>query len=322
MKKILLLSSVLLLSGINTANAQPLEKQVTVTGTKYTYAKTKYPMVYAHGLFGFGSVVGVDYFYQILPDLARNGASAWYTTVSPVNSSEVRGEQLLQQVENIIAITGQPKVNLVGHSHGGQSVRYISGVAPDKVASVTTIASGNKGAGIADLILKLVEGNFLEAPVTGVINALVSPVLVWAQGQDPKIFPYDSKAAAKSLSTAGSLAYNQKFPLGVPTSACGDGPAQQKGIYFFSFMGNSAFNTIRDPSDSGMLATSLLQNNRGDNDGIVGRCDAKFGKTIRDTHNWNHFDEINHVLGIRGILSADPVQVHREHASRLKALGL
>jgi pimeloyl-ACP methyl ester carboxylesterase len=32
------------------------------------------------------------------------------------NSTEVRGEQLAQQVEEIIAITGKPKVNLIGHS--------------------------------------------------------------------------------------------------------------------------------------------------------------------------------------------------------------
>ena len=39
---------------------------------------------------------------------------------SPFNSNEVRGEQLAQQVEEIIAITGQSKVNLIGHSQGGQ----------------------------------------------------------------------------------------------------------------------------------------------------------------------------------------------------------
>lgn len=62
--------------------------------------------------------LGLDYWYQILPDLARNGGNVWATRVSPFNSTEVRGEQLAQQVEEIIAITGKPKVNLIGHSHG------------------------------------------------------------------------------------------------------------------------------------------------------------------------------------------------------------
>ena len=64
--------------------------------------------------------LGLDYWYQILPDLARNGGNVWATRVSPFNSTEVRGEQLAQQVEEIIAITGKPKVNLIGHSHGDQ----------------------------------------------------------------------------------------------------------------------------------------------------------------------------------------------------------
>jgi len=57
------------------------------------------------------------------PDLARNGANIWTSQVSAMNSSELRGEQRLQQVQTIIAYTGKDKVNLIGHSHGGQSVR-------------------------------------------------------------------------------------------------------------------------------------------------------------------------------------------------------
>ncbi len=63
------------------------------------YAKTKYPLVFAHGMGGWiragTDELGVDYWYQILPDLARNGANPWATRVSPFNTSEVRGEQLL-----------------------------------------------------------------------------------------------------------------------------------------------------------------------------------------------------------------------------------
>ena len=71
-----------------------------------------------------------------------------------------------------------------------------------------------------------------------------------------------------------------------------------------------------------MLATSLLIDNGRDNDGLVSRCSAKFGKTIRDNYAWNHFDEVNQVLGLRGLFSQDPVQVYREHANRLKLQGL
>lgn len=291
-----------------------------ITATKkYDYAETKYPIVFAHGLFGFGSIVGVDYFYQILPDLARNGANVWQTRVSTMHSSEMRGEQTLLQVEEILALTGKSKVNLIGHSHGGQSVRYVAGIIPDKVSSVTTIGSGNKGAKLADVLEGVLIGGILEIPARAIFDNLVSPVITFASGIESKTFPYDAKAALQALGTVKSLEFNQKFPNGVPTTSCGEGSNQVNGTYYYSFMGNSPFNTFLDPSDSGMLASSLLA---GDGDGVAGRCSSRFGKVIRDTHRWNHLDEVNQVLGIRGIFSADPVQIYREHANRLKQQGL
>ena len=52
----------------------------------------------------------VDYFNGIPQDLTKNGASVYVTKTSSVNDTEVRGEQLLQQVKTIIAITGSPRL--------------------------------------------------------------------------------------------------------------------------------------------------------------------------------------------------------------------
>lgn len=251
-----------------------------------SYAKTQYPLVFAHGMGGWiragTDELGVDYWYHILPDLARNGANVWATRVSPFNSSEVRGEQLLQQVDEIIAITGKAKVNLLGHSHGGHSIAYVTNVAPNKVASATAIASPLKGSKTADFIMQ-VEGSQLQAPVVDVVN-FVSKMLVWAQGIESNSFPHDSLSAGKSLSLAGSAAFQTKYPLGMPTSTCGDGPAQQQGIYFYSFTGTGTLTNALDPD--GLLAvTAKITDAQGDNDGLVTRCSAKFGKTIRDNYN-------------------------------------
>merc|ERR1711976_999114 len=48
----------------------------------------------------------------------------------------VRGEQLLDYIDEVLALSGADKVNLIGHSHGGPTARYAASVAPDKVASV------------------------------------------------------------------------------------------------------------------------------------------------------------------------------------------
>ncbi len=130
MKYRLLIAGLLSTCALAATQTQAAASQIKSNYVASNYAKTKYPLVFAHGMGGWiragTDELGVDYWYQILPDLARNGANAWATRVSPFNTSEVRGEQLLQQVDEILAITGAPKVNLLGHSHGGHSIAYVS----------------------------------------------------------------------------------------------------------------------------------------------------------------------------------------------------
>ncbi len=288
-----------------------------------SYAKTQYPVVFSHGMSGFITVgtddFGLDYFYQILPDLARNGANVWATRVSPFNSSEIRGEQLLQQVKEITAITGAKKVNLIGHSHGGPTIRYVAGVAPELVASLTGVGAPNAGSPVADLILKA-EGTGIEGPLVGLIN-FVSKAVTWAQGLDPKSFPHDALAGGKSLTLAGSAKFNSQFPLGMPSKSCAEGKAFENGIYNYSFTGIGGVTNILD-LDSALKVTSLLIDGGKENDGLVSRCSAKFGKTIRDNYNWNHLDEVNQVLGLKALFAPDPVDVYRQHVNRLKLQGL
>ena len=288
-----------------------------------SYAKTQYPVVFSHGMSGFITVgtddFGLDYFYQILPDLARNGANVWATRVSPFNSSEIRGEQLLQQVKEITAITGAKKVNLIGHSHGGPTIRYVAGVAPELVASLTGVGAPNAGSPVADLILKA-EGTSIQGPLVGLIN-FVSKAVTWAQGLDPKSFPHDALAGGKSLTLAGSAKFNNQFPLGMPSKTCAEGKAFENGIYNYSFTGIGGVTNILD-LDSVLKVTSLLIDGGKENDGLVSRCSAKFGKTIRDNYNWNHLDEVNQVLGLKALFAPDPVDVYRQHVNRLKLQGL
>ena len=56
--------------------------------------------------FGFDSVLGIDYFYGIPDALRQSGAKVYVAQVSAANSTEVRGEQLLAQVKNILALSG------------------------------------------------------------------------------------------------------------------------------------------------------------------------------------------------------------------------
>lgn len=288
------------------------------------YAKTKYPIVFVHGVAGFSRVgndtLGVDYWHQILPDLARNGANVWTTRLSPFNSNEVRGEQLLQQVEEILAITGQQKVNIIGHSQGGPTSRYVAAIIPTKIASLTSISGTHKGSPVASLLMKT-DGNIFGDAGMAMTN-FFSAATVWAQGLDPKSYPHDARAAGQSISVEGSLAFNKRFPMGVPTTACGEGDYQNKGIYMYSFSGTQAATNAFDPLELLFISGGLVVDPKGDNDGMVSRCSAKFGKTIRDNLPWNHGDEVNQVLGLKGLFAPDPVDIYRQHANRLKLQGL
>jgi len=119
---------------------------------KDEYTKNQYPIILAHGMFGFDNLAGIEYFFGIPKSLSKSGAQVYVAQVTALDTTEARGEQLLKQVEQVLAITGAEKVNLIGHSHGGPTSRYVASVAPQYVASVTSIGGVNKGSKIADLI--------------------------------------------------------------------------------------------------------------------------------------------------------------------------
>ena len=94
-----------------------------------TYAKTQYPVVLVHGLLGFDAIGPINYFYGIPSALRSGGATVFTPEVSQSNSTEVRGEQLLKQLQALKAQYGYTKFNLIGHSHGGNTIRYEIGRA-------------------------------------------------------------------------------------------------------------------------------------------------------------------------------------------------
>ena len=294
-----------------------LTSTVSVTATAAsTYSQTKYPIVLAHGMFGFKSLLGgaIDYWYQIPSDLQANGAKVYVTQVAALESSTVRGEQLLTQVKNILAITGAAKVNLMGHSHGGHSIRYVAAAIPTKVASVTAIGSPVKGAPVADLIT---QTGSLSVVAYGALNALASVIEMFNGAGS---YNQSAKNSIASLSTSGSAAFNVKYPAGVPTTACGSGAATVNNIKFYSWGGTSKLTNVLDPTDALLGLTGLVTSQA--NDGLVTQCSSHLGVVLRDNYSMNHLDEVNLMFGLRHIFATDPKSVYRGHANRLKLAGL
>jgi triacylglycerol lipase len=284
----------------------------------WDHTETKYPIVLAHGLAGFDRLFGVyDYWYGIPLALTSGGARVFVTTVSQLNSTEARGEQLLAQVQQIVALTGKKKVNLIGHSHGGLDVRYVAAVRPDLVASVTSVGSPHKGADLADFLrANVANGSFTEMVVGYFANAL-GTVLGLLTGHTN---PQNAVAALDSLTTAGLASFNARYPQGVPASACGAGAASVGGVRYYSWSGTGILTNVLDVSDAAMALTSLFYDQA--NDGLVDRCSSHLGDVIRDDYFHNHLDEVNQVFGLVSIFESNPTTLFRNHANRLKNAGL
>lgn len=281
--------------------------QAQAATTAPTEAKTAYPIVLVHGLFGFDKIVGTDYWYKIPADLRKNGATVLIAKVSAVNDNNVRGEQLLKQMQEWAAAKGYKKFNLIGHSQGGPTARYVAGVAPEMVASVTSVSSPHTlPEGRQDMIGKLL----LENPN---LVAFMGKTIDWLSGASK--LPTDP-AALKAWAD-DTAAFNTQFPAGMPTAYCGQGAEKaSNGIYYYSVTGNQPKTNKWDLAEAVMTVSDIPT------DGLVPVCAAHWGKMLRDDYPWNHLDSVNQTFGAIGKGAPDPVAFYRAQASRLKALGL
>lgn len=284
----------------------------------FSYTETRYPIVLAHGMLGFEKLFGVlDYWYGIPQALARGGAQVYVTDVSPMASNEARGEQLLDGIETIVAVSGKPKVNLMCHSHGGLDCRYVAAVRPDLVASVSTVGSPHHGADLADFVRNHVsEGSLSETALALLVDSFATLLGLLAGHTRPN----DSIEALESVTSEGAATFNAQYPKGLPTEHCGSGPLEVDGIRYYSWSGTSIITNAFDPLDYAFGASSLVY--REENDGLTGRCSSHFGKVLRDDYNHNHADEVNQILGLRSMFASNPKSIFRAHANRLKNAGL
>lgn len=283
------------------------------------YTQTRHPIVLVHGLLGFDSLLGIyDYFYGLPSELRSGGARVYIANVSSSNFSEVRGEQLIRYLDQLKATYGHTKFNLYGHSHGGPTIRYVASVRPDLVASITTIGSPHTGSAVADGLSTVAPpGSVLERTLAGFVNALSVFIEFLSGDADPQ----NALGALASLNSAGAATFNNRHPQGRPTSSCGQGAAVVNGIRYYSMGGTSVLTNVFDASDA-MLGASSLFFGFEQNDGLVGRCSSHWGVVLRDDYGWNHLDEVNQILGLRGLFASSPASVYRAQANRLKSAGL
>jgi triacylglycerol lipase len=289
-----------------------------------TESQTKNPIVLVPGIFAFDSIAAIDYWYKIPAALQSQGATVYVPKINAFDSSVKRGEALIAQLDNIRAGSAGKikKFNLMGHSQGGITVRYVMNVRPDLVASVTTMHSPHKGSPLADLVTGVAPPGSLQGVAFDVFANAVGNLVNFMSNN--KKSPADVRAMLAEFNKNGAAANNQRYPIGIPTTACGAGPETASiagnSIRLYSWSGTSPVTNVLDPTDALFGITRFAFGEA--NDGVTGKCSSHFGKVLKDDYWMNHLDTTNQIFGVVSLFETNPKTLFQNHASRLKSLSL
>ncbi|MBC7692443.1 MAG: alpha/beta fold hydrolase [Methylotenera sp.] len=249
--------------------------------------KLNHPVVLVHGMGARSKYGPFDYFHG-LPKLLRDAGNEVFTpNLTAWHTVEHRAEQLKRQIE--VRFPDQ-KVNLIGHSLGGLDARYMTSrlECVERVASVTTIGTPNRGTLIADLALGLVPNATFKVA-------------------DRFLKLLDSSSGAFQQICA-------KYHSNIFSTEVPDAP----GVGYFSATSAIPNPIMKHSLPLFWLSTQLLSRYEGDNDGFVSVQSALWGQHIC-TYQGDHYAQIGQFLGrSRGL---DYMQFYTDIFSRLKKEG-
>ena len=277
------------------------------------YTETRNPIVLLPGILGFEKMLGVVEYYPAVGEaLTTGGARVFIAYGSKANSSEVRARQIIPQLDEIKAITGAERLNLIGHSQGAVDARIIAKDRPDLVASVTSVGGPHRGSFVAD---KIASGSL--GPLPGLMLGAIADLFTLVTGATE---PNDVDVAMRALSSAGMAELNARYPAALPAEPCGQGAPVVDGIHYYSWGGVASLTNPIDLLDPLWLIGSLLGN--GPNDGLIARCSSHLGAVVRDDYPQNHIDETNMLFGLTMPFGPSVPNLYRQQASRLQVAGL
>jgi len=262
------------------------------------------PIVLAHGMGGFeylAGIEGISYFYGVRERLEAEGEVVFVTAVDPLNTTEVRGQQLADGIATYLQESHYAKVNLIGHSQGGLDARWVAHHYPKLVSSVVTYATPNHGSKLADVVLGIVADDRVQDAIDALVN-IFGVALYDELGAESSFF-----APLRLFSQDGIAAFNQEIT---------DAP----DVAYYSVAGRSGnhgggldclevdrpqfildWQFVVDPVDLLLAVPEAIL--RGPslldpipNDGMVRVADAKWGRFLGCVPA-DHMDEVGQLLG-------------------------
>jgi len=234
------------------------------------------PIVLAHGLSGFRSVSGVDYFFRVPSHLRDLGFTVYVTHVPPWASVATRAEHLSRQIDMALLRSKATHVHVIAHSMGGLDSRFaISRLgAGSRIASLTTVGTPHRGTVLAD------DYDRVALRPIHPIQDVAADFWIWNLG-GIKIHS-DTMGAVRSLSETNAEKFNQEML---------DDPR----VRYYSFAGRTLAHPGTGECDDGvlpnpaeidyappeLLGSALLlagnPRNPAANDGLVSVKSAKWG---------------------------------------------
>jgi triacylglycerol lipase len=239
-------------------------------GTPVTNPNPHAPLatiVLVHGMGGFKTLLGVDYFYGVPESWRAQGANVYVASLTPVQTIADRAAQLKSELDEIPG----PLI-FVAHSQGGLDTRYLVSTLgyASRTEAVVTIASPHHGTSVADVALGIIPG-----PAVDVANLLLN-TFGWSIDD------------AREMTTANM---NNVFNPATP-----DAP----GVLYWSFSGIAnpfALGGQGYLEPSFILTWSLMEADGIHNDGVVPEASAHWGN-YRGLLPADHLEEVGQPLGI------------------------
>ena len=263
--------------------------------------KTKYPILFVHGVFLRDSK-HFNYWGRIPRSLKARGATVYYGEHQSALSVADSGHELAARIRYILDRYGCEKVNIIAHSKGGLDCRYaISkyGIAPH-VASLTTINTPHRGCLFADRLLSRASDRF-KRYVSTAYNVTLRDL-----GDEAP----DFMAAVTDLTASECAKRNETltFPEGIYTHSVGSVLRKWR-------TGQFPFNVFYH----------YVKRYDGSNDGLVGEGSFAWGEkytliTVEGRYGVSHADVTDFTRA--NVKNFDVLEFYADMVEDLKNRGL
>lgn len=270
-------------------------------------AKTRYPIVLVHGLFGFEEIVGsYRYWGELAESLRFHGATVLVARLSPAHSPIRRGEQLRELMQD----WGYERYNIVAHSQGGIDSRYVLEKYPHLVASLTTIATPHHGSKVADALCVVNKIPLVSKTVWSVGNSLCHAISYLASISAEA----DLCEAITSLTTEGMKKFNQTYRKGI---------SEQEDSSLFSLGFCCHQPTLADVCGWSLALVGKVFYGGERNDGVVSTKSMSFGNYCGDICGAHHIMPIKGGLAYYHLSTVEKFSTTIfNHIEHLKEQGL